>query len=90
MPLFFHNWKEIVDLWKDTLDTSDDEALTTLLEFARGPFAPSATTYIRALPYSTPSNSIRNIQVPARAVNQTRPLRPDMVFFSSSTSNLQS
>jgi hypothetical protein len=29
-----HNWKEIVDLWKDTLDTSDDEALRALLECA--------------------------------------------------------
>jgi hypothetical protein len=29
-----HNWKEIVDLWKDTSDTSDDEALKVLLECA--------------------------------------------------------
>jgi hypothetical protein len=29
-----HNWQEIVDLWKDTLDTSDDEALKVLLECA--------------------------------------------------------
>jgi hypothetical protein len=49
--------------------------------FARGPLAASAATYISALPYTTPGNTIRNIEAPARAVNQTRPLRPDMVFF---------
>jgi len=32
MPLLLHNWKEIVDLWKDVLDTADDEALNALLE----------------------------------------------------------
>ncbi|OAX32581.1 hypothetical protein K503DRAFT_870071, partial [Rhizopogon vinicolor AM-OR11-026] len=32
MPLLLHNWKEIIDLWKETLDTADDEALKALLD----------------------------------------------------------
>ncbi|KAJ8592093.1 hypothetical protein M405DRAFT_74421 [Rhizopogon salebrosus TDB-379] len=65
---------------------TDDEALKALLE---GPLAASAMTY------SAPSltallATIMNIQVPAHAINQIRPLRPDMAFFSSSASNLQS
>ena len=32
MPLLLHNWREIVDLWLETLDVADDEGLRALLE----------------------------------------------------------
>jgi hypothetical protein len=34
VDIFLHNWKEIVDLWKDTSDTLDNEALKVLPECA--------------------------------------------------------
>ena len=32
MPLLLHNWKDIVDLWFEALDKSDDEGLRAILE----------------------------------------------------------
>jgi hypothetical protein len=34
VDVFLYDWKEIVDLWKDTSDTSDNEALKVLPECA--------------------------------------------------------
>ncbi|KAJ8583235.1 hypothetical protein M405DRAFT_829083 [Rhizopogon salebrosus TDB-379] len=51
-----HNWQEIVDLWKDTLDTSDDEALKVQLDLLnklahdlRTTFAPSYVDLLEVL-----------------------------------------
>lgn len=32
MAMLLHNWKEIVDLWLEAVDSADDEALKPLLE----------------------------------------------------------
>jgi hypothetical protein len=34
LPLLLHNWKAITDLWIEALESSDDEGLLALLEYA--------------------------------------------------------
>jgi hypothetical protein len=68
-------------LAEQTGSRSTNDLCSIICGFARSPLAASATTYISVLLYSTPGDSIRNIEAPARAVNQTRRLRPDMIFF---------
>lgn len=33
MPLLLHNWREIVNLWREAVQLADDEGLKALFEY---------------------------------------------------------
>ncbi|KZT64878.1 hypothetical protein DAEQUDRAFT_769307 [Daedalea quercina L-15889] len=68
MPLLLHNWRVVVDLWLEALDSADDEGLKALLDMfqklahdLRTTLAPSYPQVLRRLTHLLP----RSLSAPA-------------------------
>ncbi|EEB91024.1 hypothetical protein MPER_10690, partial [Moniliophthora perniciosa FA553] len=79
LPLLLHNWKEIVGLWVEALDSSDDEGLKALLELFKPPSTPCDAHNITRIPHDITFHVVYSVQVPPYPINGTEITRTVVV-----------